>query len=140
MPESSPKRTAHPWLFVLYGGIVAGTLDMAYACIFWGVKSGVSAQRIFQSVTVGLLGEAAHEGGTATAALGLGLHYFIATSMSVTYYLVAGRWPLLRERPVLCGAGYGLLLYAIMNCIVVHMFLIGIPIALFARKAHAAKT
>ena len=39
----------------------------------------------------------------------------IALSMSVTYYLVAGRWPLLRQRPVLCGIGYGLLLYVAMS-------------------------
>jgi hypothetical protein len=76
--------------------------------------------------------------------------------MSVVYYLVARRWALLRERAVLCGAAYGLLLYGIMNYIVVplsvagpgsqdplwvglsvavHLFLIGIPIALFARRA-----
>ena len=67
-----------------------------------------------------------------------------------------GRWPILWQRPVLCGAGYGLLLYAIMNYVVVplsaagpgskdplwiglsvavHAVLIGIPIALFTRRA-----
>ncbi|MGH7579721.1 MAG: hypothetical protein ACREM9_06075, partial [Gemmatimonadales bacterium] len=82
---------------------------------------------------------------------------FIAVSMSLTYYLVSRRWAPLRERAVLAGAGYGLLLYGIMNYIVVplsaagpgakdplwiglsvavHIFLIGIPIALFARRAH----
>jgi hypothetical protein len=142
---------------VLAGGLVAGALDIAYACVFWALKADVAAQRIFQSVAAGLLGEASFEGGRATAALGLALHFFIATSMSVVYYLVAGRWPLLRERPVLCGAGYGLLLYGFMNYVVVplsaagpgskdplwvgltiavHVFLIGIPIALFARRAH----
>ena len=147
--------------FVVCGGLVAGTLDIVYACVFWGVKSGVPAPQIFQSVAAGLLGKAAFDGGAATAALGLGLHYFIALSMSVTYYVVAGRWPLLRRRPVLCGAGYGLLLYLIMNRIVVplsaagggskdplwislsvlvHVVLIGIPIAIFARKAHATET
>jgi hypothetical protein len=117
----------------------------------------VPAQRILQSVAAGLLGKASFEGGTATAALGLGLHYFIASSMSVTYYLVSRRWPVLRRRPVLLGAAYGLLLYGIMNYIVVplsaaghggpknplwvglnilvHMLLIGVPIALFARRA-----
>ena len=72
-------------------------------------------------------------------------------------YLVARRWPLLYERAVPCGAAYGLLLYVIMNyivvplsaaghggakdplwvglSIVVHAVLIGIPIALFTRRA-----
>lgn len=148
-------------LLVFCGGFVAGTLDILYACVFWGVKSDVPALRIFQSVAAGLLGKAAFEGGAATATLGLGLHYFIAVSMSVTYYLVAARWHLLQHRPVLCGAGYGLLLYGIMNYLVVplsaagpgsknplwiglsiavHVVLIGIPIAIFGRKAHAAKS
>lgn len=145
-----------PWVFVLAGGLVAGTLDIVYACAFWAVKAGVPARRILQSVAAGLLGSASFEGGVRTAALGLTLHYLIAVSMSVAYYVVARRWPLLRRRPVACGAGYGLLLYGIMNGVVVplsaagpgsryplwivlsiavHVAFIGIPIALFARRA-----
>jgi hypothetical protein len=145
-----------PWAWVLAGGVVAGALDIAYACVFWAIKAGVPARRIFQSVAAGLLGEASFEGGAATAALGLALHFFIATSMSVAYYLAAGRWTVLRDRPVACGAVYGLLLYGVMNHVVVplsaagdgaknplwigltvlvHVVFIGIPIALFTRRA-----
>ena len=153
-------RQSSPLRLVLAGGLVAGTLDITYACVFWGVKAGVPVRRIFQSVAAGLLGKASFEGGAATAALGLGLHYFIACSMAVVYYLVARRVPSLRERPVPYGAAYGLLLYGIMNYIVVplsaaggggakdplwvglsvvvHMFLIGVPIALFVRAALGA--
>jgi hypothetical protein len=120
------------------------------------VKAGVTAQRIFQSVAAGLLGKAAFTGGWPTALLGLGLHFLIATTMSLAYYLAARRWPLLRERPLACGAGYGLLLYAIMNFVVVplsaasggskdplwvalsvavHALFIGIPIAGFTGLA-----
>ena len=144
---------------MLAGGLVAGTFDIVYACTFWAVKRDVPPERIFQSVASGLLGKASFEGGLKTAALGLGLQYFIATSMSVAYYLVARRWSPLRERPVPLGAAYGLLLYVIMNYIVlplsaagpgsadplwiglsiaVHAFLIGMPIALFARRALTA--
>jgi hypothetical protein len=150
-PRSSPLP------LVLAGGLVAGTLDIVYACVFWAVKAGVPVRRILQSVAAGLLGKASFEGGAVTAALGLGLHYFIACSMAVAYYLVARRWPLLRERAAPCGVAYGLLLYGIMNYVVVplsaaggggakdplwvglsvavHMFLIGLPIALFVRAA-----
>jgi hypothetical protein len=143
-------------VFVLAGGLVAGTLDIAYACLFWAIKSGVPAERILQSVAAGLLGPGSFQGGGTTAALGFALHYLIALSMSVVYYLVARRWPLLWQRPLLCGAAYGLLLYVIMNYIVlplsaagpgsknplwialsiaVHALLIGVPIALFTRRA-----
>jgi hypothetical protein len=152
-------RRAHPWTFVLAGGLVAGTLDIVYACAFWALKAGVPARRILQSVAAGLLGRASFEGGAATAALGLALHFLIATSMSAAYYLVARRWPLLWRRPIPCGVLYGLLLYAIMNHVVVplsaagagskdplwiglsvavHALLIGVPIAVLTRRARRA--
>jgi hypothetical protein len=143
-------------VYIVSGGLIAGTLDIAYACIYWAIEASVPAQRIFQSVAAGLLGEASFQGGAATAALGLALHYFIATSMSLAYYLVAVRRPALVRRPVAYGVAYGLLLYVIMNYIVmplsaagagskdrlwialtvaVHALLVGVPIALCARRA-----
>jgi uncharacterized membrane protein YagU involved in acid resistance len=152
------RRRDRPWPPVLAGGLLAGTLDILYACIFWAAKADVPPSRIFQSVAAGLLGEASFEGGTSTAALGLVLHFFIACTMAVTYYLAARRWPVLAGRPVVLGIAYGLLLYVAMNYIVVplsaagpgsrdptwvalsiavHAFLIGLPIAWFASRAVA---
>ncbi len=151
-----------PWIWVLTGGLVAGTFDITYACTFWALKRGVSPRRVFQSVASGLLGDASFTGGWPTALLGLALHYFIiATSMAVTYYLFARRWPELWQRPWRYGPLYGVLLYGIMNYIVVplsaanpgsrnllwvllsiavHALLIGTPCALFARRAMLAPT
>jgi hypothetical protein len=153
---SLPVRRPHATAVVLAGGAVAGTFDIIYACTFWALKRDVPVERILQSVAAGLLGKASFQGGVQTAALGLALHYFIATAMAFTYYLVAQRWSFLRERPVLAGAAYGVLLYGIMNYVVVplsragpssrdplwiglsiavHALLIGVPIALFVRRA-----
>jgi hypothetical protein len=148
-----------PWVYVLLGGLVAGTFDITYACTFWYLKRGVLPTRVLQSVASGLLGDASFTGGGRTALLGLALHYFIATSMAATYYLVARKWSDLWQRPWVYGPLYGLLLYGIMNYIVVplsaanpgsrsltwvllsiavHAFLIGTPCALFARRAMLA--
>ena len=155
-----PTHRPHALAPVLAGGVVVGVLDIAYACVFWAVKAGVSPERIFQSVAAGLLGKASFEGGAATAALGLALHFFIATSMSVAYYLVARPRPILWQRPVSSGLIYGLFLYVFMNFVVVpvsaagggtkdplwvllsvavHALLIGLPIALFTRRAIAGR-
>ena len=76
--------------------------------------------------------------------------------MSMAYYVVAQKWSLLWQRPWLCGALYGLVLYVMMNYIVVplsaagpgstdplwialsivaHVLLVGLPIAVFTRRA-----
>ncbi len=148
-----------PAASVLLGGLVAGSFDITYACTFWYLKRGVPPSRVFQSVAAGLLGDASFTGGWRTAALGLALHYFIATSMAVTYYLFARRWSDLWEKPFVYGPMYGVLLYGIMNYIVVplsaanpgsrnllwvllsiavHAWLIGTPCAVFARRAMLA--
>jgi len=150
-----------PSSYVLLGGLVAGAFDITYACTFWYLKRGVPPKRVFQSVASGLLGDASFTGGWPTAFLGLGLHFCIATSMAVTYYLFARRWSELAQRPWTFGPLYGVLLYFIMNYIVVplsaanpgsrnmtwvllsiavHAFLIGTPCALFARLAIQAET
>src|SRR5262245_25012614 len=157
MEEISAAPRTRAMVPVLAGGLVAGTLDITYACVFWALRAGTPPQRIFQSVAKGVLGPSTFKGGAATAALGLFLHYFIATAMSFTYYLFARRWTALVEPPLMSAPAYRLVRYGVMNyivvplsaargggsggalwvslSIVVHMLLIGVPIALFARRA-----
>jgi hypothetical protein len=156
MPRAA-KNEAFAGVSVLLGGIIAGTLDITYAWAYWHIRAGATAQRIFQSVAKGLLGAATFKGGTATAALGIFLHYFIATCMSLAYYFMARRRAALYEQPWTYGPVYGAVLYVVMSfivvplsrargggsggalwvtlSIVVHVLLIGLPIALFTRRA-----
>lgn len=142
--------------FFLLGGALAGAFDISYAIIFSALRSGVAPVRILQSVASGVLGRASYTGGLATAALGLALHFLIAFLWAGLYFLASRRLPVLTRRPVLCGAVFGVLIYAVMNLVVlplsrfparpsfpllvlvtglvVHMFLIGVPIALAARS------
>jgi hypothetical protein len=155
-PSAPAGRPDRAW-YVLGGGLVAGVFDIAYACVFWALKADVPATRIFQSVAAGLLGRASFEGGTPTAALGLTLHFFNAIIMSAVYFLAADRLAVLHRRPLILGGLYGLGIYGVMNyvviplsaaspgsrdplwivlSIVVHVVLIGIPIALATRMAY----
>ena len=146
------KRAA----WIAAGGLVIGTVDASYAIIFWGMR-GVAPIRIFQSIAAGLLGRAAAtSGGLRTEALGLALHYFISFGIVVVYWIASRFLPLLTQRPIVCGAIYGVGVYLFMNYVViplsatsrfrfllswvvcsviVHALLIGVPAALFARKA-----
>ncbi|MBW8877940.1 MAG: hypothetical protein JF614_23505 [Acidobacteria bacterium] len=141
---------------ILVGGSIAGALDITYAIVFSAFR-GVPPVRILQSVASGLLGAAAYDGGLPTAALGLLLHFFIAFSAAAIFYLASRWFPLLIRQAVLSGVLYGAGIYAVMNLVVVplsafprklsfpplvlatglfvHMFFIGLPIALAARRA-----
>ncbi|HKR61008.1 MAG TPA: hypothetical protein VJS64_14915, partial [Pyrinomonadaceae bacterium] len=137
-------------------GLVAGTLDISYAILFSYFRSGVSPTRVLHSVASGLLGREAYSGGLPIAALGLGLHFFIAFTATAVFFLGARHLPLLVRHPIISGVVYGTLIYAVMNYVViplsrvpprtappakvvmitgllVHMFFIGVPIALGAR-------
>jgi hypothetical protein len=141
---------------ILLGGLAVGTVDILDAIIFWRLRSGASAMRIFQSIAGGFYGRATFEGGLRTAILGGLVHYFIATSIVTTYVLASRRIPLLTRRPIFCGVWYGLGVFVFMNFVVlplsavgfphwafpvavnlvlIHIFGVGIVTALFARAA-----
>lgn len=108
-----------PGSYVVLGGLALGTLDLIFACTFWGALRGLAPQRILQSIAAGVQGPAAFDGGTGSAALGALCHYFIAIMMVLAYTLVAARSRRLIEHPVRYGLPYGLLLYAVMTYVVV---------------------
>jgi hypothetical protein len=142
---------------IVIAGLTAGALDITYAFIIWGLR-GVSPIRIGQSIASGLLGrEAAVGGGTATGLFGLLLHFTVATIIAAIFYVAARNIRLLVDRAVPFGIAYGLVTYGVMNYVVmplsaigaigdggpayiritgilVHMFLIGLPIALITRR------
>jgi len=98
---------------------VAGTLDISDAFLFFGLRSHVPAARILQNIASHVVGRtAAYSGGMHTALLGLALHYLIASCWAIGFILVAQHLRLLFRRPILCGALYGLLIYAVMNYVV----------------------
>jgi uncharacterized membrane protein YagU involved in acid resistance len=141
---------------IILGGGLAGAFDITYAIVFSSLR-GTPPTRLLQSVASGLLGPAAFTGGVPTAALGLFLHFCIALSWATIFYIAARRFSFLTRRAVIAGILYGILIYAVMNFVVlplsaihrqfkfsplvtgtgvfVHMFCIGLPIALVARNA-----
>jgi len=138
--------------------LLVGTGDITYAICYSYWRSGTSPQRLLQSVAAGAVGrDAAFAGGTSTALMGLGFHYFIALTITVIFFLAAKQMRSLVRHPVLTGSLYGIGVYLVMNFIViplskigprplpatltivtgvvVHMFVIGTPIAIGARRS-----
>lgn len=119
MATFGSARFRSPLLQVFVGGITLATLDLVYACSIWAWLRDVSPVRVLHFIASGALGDAAFVGGYATALLGAAFHYFIATMMALTYYLVSRRHRVLVRFPVRCGLPYGLLLWGVMTYVVV---------------------
>ncbi len=142
--------------FVALAGFAGATCDILYAFLYYGWR-GVPPERILQTVASGLLGKASFEGGWATAALGLALHYAIVIVAAALFHAVARRWAWLRQEPISAGLVYGIAIYAVMNFVVlplsaypypirfpllttatgllVHMVGVGLSISLITRRA-----
>jgi hypothetical protein len=109
-----------------------------------------------QSIASGLLGSQAFKGGAGGAALGAVLHFVIAFGAAAVYYVASRKIALMRRKPYLSGVLYGIAVYLFMNFVVLplsatagarystatvingllaHMLLIGLPIALAVRRA-----
>lgn len=141
---------------IVLGGLVAAVLWLIDVTIFC-YAHGIAPIRALHWIAGGLIGrEAAYAGGLATAGLGVALHLLIALTMAAAYTAASLtlRWP--NRHPVPAGLLYGLLLYFVMNylvvplsalgrrgelgtvdtalCIAGHLLLVGLPIALFARR------
>jgi hypothetical protein len=140
---------------ILLAGLVAGVLDIADALIFSAVRGG-SPTRVLQYIASGVLGPSSFEGGVAAAALGLFLHFVIATGAAAVFMVASMRLPALLRRPFAWGPIYGLVVLIVMNRVVVplsfvrrapfalnagfvnlvaaHIFCVGIPIAFVASR------
>jgi hypothetical protein len=119
-PEAISERLASrsATRAIASAGLVAGALDIAAAFLVYGAF-GARPIPLLQGIAAGLLGPRALAGGLATAALGLFLQFFIATSFAGVYYAASRRMPFLLRRTILSGVLYGAAAYFFMNRIVV---------------------
>lgn len=145
-------RRIHP---VILGGSLVAVLDILAAFALRGVL-GTPPLRVLQAIASGLLGPAAFQGGTATAALGMFLHVVIAFVVAAVYYAVSRWWSVLVRAPIPCGLAYGTAVYLVMNEVVlplsrvavrtppwyvvvsmlaIHMLFVGLPVAVAVARA-----
>jgi hypothetical protein len=153
-PATVPNPVARR---ILVAGAVVALLDISYAYVFFGlILKLVGVQSLFQSISAGLLGRAAFQGGMPTALLGAGFHLLIAYSWTVAFYLAVRNFDALHRAArttggrIALGLAYGVVVYLLMDLVVLklsrahstpptdwkfyvnlvqHMVMIGLPIA-----------
>ena len=109
---------------------------------------------MLQGIASGLLGSQSFEGGMATAGLGLAIHFSIAFTAASVFYVGSRQFSFLTQHAVTSGLLYGIAVYVFMywlvvplafvnahhsisrdvTAVIVHMVLIGLPIALVIRR------
>ena len=145
---------------ILWGGLICGVLDISSAVIISLANRG-SPVRMLQGIAGALLGPVSFQGGFATAALGLVMHFGVAFTATAIFYWLSRRFPAMVEWAVPSGLLYGVVWLLVMYRGVipltaalrtlylsnvkrslpalwplpffVHMFCVGLPIALAVR-------
>jgi hypothetical protein len=151
--NSIEAKTPSLGLPILVGGVIAGTLDLITAFISYGPN-------VPRAIAAGLLGRQVIQSSSVPIwILGVFLHYFIAFSAATVYCLASRRLAILKDNFIVCGIFYGIGFFLVMNLVVlplsalhavgpfklhgliqgllVHMFIIGLPISTSLRKLSA---
>jgi len=103
---------------VLTTGLIAGTLDILSACLHAYIQRGITPEKLLQFVASGLFGADAFTGGTMMAIVGLIMHFMIATSWTLLYYLLYPRLNFLRKNKIVSGIFYGAFVWAMMSRVI----------------------
>jgi len=154
--STSPNNRNSILRSIALGGIMVGMLHLI---IQDGLVFSLLGQRSFilviQYVASGAMGNAAFAGGLATALLGLLIHFLISFVVAGVFILSTDRIPLLRRNIIfgslLYGFGVFVVLYYvvlplsaappvplqtmdIIELIIEHTLVIGLPLGLFVRR------
>ena len=141
---------------ILTGTIIAGVLDATFAVIVDVViLRAYSLLSVLQWIASGAIGSAAFNGGIATAALGVVIHFALAAIFATFYGVAALRIDALRTHAVPLGIIYGAAIWLVMDLVVLpnsgvpkaafdpivftaflldHAVFVGLPIALSIKR------
>jgi hypothetical protein len=146
------KQSGFFWT-VLKSGLIVGVLDAIAASLNAYLASGVGPDRVFRFVASGAVGQRAYSGGYSMVWIGLMFHFMIALGWTLLFFIALQKIKSLRGNRILTGMVYGAFVWAMMNfaviplsligprpfpivgttiMIMIHLFVIGIPISFFA--------
>jgi len=147
---------------IFWGWLLCGVLDITSAIVI-SLAYKSSPIRMLQGIAGALLGPMTFEGGLATAALGLAMHFGVALAATLVFYGLSRRIPAMVEWAVPSGLLFGVFWLLVMYRgvipllaalrplylaaaprrplpalwplpVLVHMTCVGLPIALAVRR------
>jgi len=153
-PQSGGARLVRAWLLT---AVVDGTFASVQSLTY-----GSTPVRVFQGVASTLLGPSALQGGAATAAIGVLMHFGVALAWSAVFLAIYERSVSVRRvagaryGPLKVAALYGPLIWLVMSLAVIpllvhrppnitlrwavqlvgHVFFVGLPIVAMIRRPY----
>ena len=142
---------------IVLGGLIIGIADaIIYHWLVSSVLGGYPLIAVYQYIASGALGNAAFQGGIATALLGAFFHFVVSFAVAGVFILSAERIPLLRRYPIAGSLLYGFGVFIVMELIVIplsaapalppptmpqlivmildHILVIGLPLGILMRR------
>jgi uncharacterized membrane protein YagU involved in acid resistance len=151
IPADTQSRTNRVLTAVVAGGLTAATFDFLVAMTL----NQLDAITIGKAIARGWYGKAAMQGGLDVALIGVASHYTILLAASAIFVFASLRFPILRRMAWIVGPLFGAAIYGVMHYLILplsavhaianpkgvkfvwefcgHMFLVGLPIALWSR-------
>jgi hypothetical protein len=141
-------------------GLIVGVFDAAAASLQAYIMRGATPDKVFTFVASGAFGQSAYEGGSMMALTGLAFHFIIAISWAFIFYVAYPKLTILQSNKFFVGMAYGIFIWLIMNFvviplsliglrpfnlvsasiqIVIHLFVIGVPISYLTNKFYSAQ-
>jgi uncharacterized membrane protein YagU involved in acid resistance len=112
-PTLSAKRT------ILKAWLIAGSLDIITACLYFRFRTGKDPLRVLHFVASGVFDKAALSGGSLYAVYGLLLHYLIAFLFTVFFFWVYPKFRWLAYNRWITALVYGSFVWSVMNLLIV---------------------
>jgi hypothetical protein len=144
---------------IIVAGMVVGTLDLS-AAIIQTIIMGGNPLKMLQYIASGILGPDSFKGGIKYSILGVFIHYCIAFSWTIIFYLLYPKIKGMAVNKLLTGILYGIIVWLVMNRLVIPLsriperpfnptnaiiglgiliIAIGIPLSLMAGKYYDGK-
>jgi len=112
-------RTPSARRSILTAWLIAGSLDIITACLFFSIRTGKNPMRVLHFVASGVFGKAALTGGALYAVYGLLLHYLIAFLFTVFFYWIYPKRKWFAYNQWITAIVYGSFVWVVMNLLIV---------------------
>ena len=120
--NSTSKPAATVIATIIKAGLLAGTLDISFACLYSYIKRGTNPAMVLQYISKVVFGQTTITNPVILNITGLLIHFAIAMCWTILFFIVYRRFNLIRLNKIITGILYGLLVWAVMNIVILPLW------------------